>query len=324
MPPESKLIASAFRPIRRTISIGVSFVVAVASLVVIPRSTAQADALSLQPGVLTARTASGTTPFDATSFNVGTGTDAGTDANATNDVVRTGQLTNFRFDLSLNDPKAADPETHANYTLTTNALPLGFRWDSLPAVCTGAGSKIIGDGKTVSSQLICNLGAKTTGDAFFMSANVMTLNSAHNGDVFEVTATVKVDDTANTAASTGPKTYATSSPRWDLTKRYSGVAAYKLYPDRNGALKAGYVLRYNVGIKAPLGGGAEPLQLPLTISENISGISANAVFYDAGGPACAVNNAGGVLPYGSLAIGGSANTSVGDSGTDHGHDAQRH
>jgi uncharacterized repeat protein (TIGR01451 family) len=312
----------------RKIGIALVAALAVGTTTVVSTGTASAGPASLQPEMVISRVSSGATPWDATSFNPSTGTNAGTDSDAGNDIVRTGQLTNFRFDLNLNDPQAPDPELHGNYTVTMNPLPLGFIWDALPSVCTGAGSAITGDGKATQSKLVCNMGAKSTGDSFFMSGNVRALNSAHNGDSFQVSATVKVDDTTNTDAKQSVLTYATSSPRWDLTKRFSGVHSYTTFPDKTGVTKSGMVLRYNVGIKGPAGGGAEPLKEPIVIHDDISGVSPNAVFYPhapGSWDACLPNYWGGPLPYGSLAIYNDARYSVGNSGTvscPHAPDAQ--
>jgi uncharacterized repeat protein (TIGR01451 family) len=302
----------------RKIGAALIAVLSVGTSTVVSTGTALAGPASLQPEIVISRVSTGATPWDATSFNPSTGANAGTDADAGNDIVRTGQLTNFRFDLNLNDPQALDVEVHGNYTVTINPLPLGFIWDALPSVCTGAGSAVTGDGKASPSKLVCNMGAKSTGDSFFMAGNVRALNSAHNGDSFQLTATVKVDDTNNVDTKQSVLTYATSSPRWDLTKRFSGVQSYTTFPDKTGVTRSGMVLRYNIGIKGPAGGGAEPLKEPIVIRDDISGVSPNAVFYPyqpGTWDACLPNYWGGPLPYGSLSIYNDTQYAVGNSGT---------
>jgi hypothetical protein len=242
------------------------------------RIPALAGPLTTQPGISVQRVSTGAAPFDASTFDAIANTNAGDDANATNDVVRTSQLTTYLFDLNLIDSSAATTTPYDNFTVTTDPLPLGLAWSSLPTLCSGIGSAVTGNGKTVASRLVCNLGQRQTGSSFSFNASVYAYNTVANGSTFLVRGTAAVTGSTLTATSSSPVTKVTSAPRWDVVKRFYSAGAVVTFPDKTGTLKVGAYYRYFIGIKAPAG-GAEPLQLPLVIHEDIRGVTPNAVFY---------------------------------------------
>jgi hypothetical protein len=132
-----------------------------------------AGPMTTVPGITITKLFDGSAPFDTVA---GTGNDL----NGNNGVVRAGQGTGYKFDFSLNDPNAGTPTPYNNFTYTSDPLPLGFRFQSLPLVCTGAGSSLTGDGITIPQVMVCNMGTKNTGDVFSINATVFTLPTVVN------------------------------------------------------------------------------------------------------------------------------------------------
>jgi hypothetical protein len=222
------------------------------------------DASTTTPGLTVVKLFDGSTPFDASAGN-------GSDTSATNDIVRAGQATGYKFDLSLNDPAAATPTAYNNYTFTTDGLPVGFRWQAVPPLCSGAGSTITGDGLTAATKSIlkCNIGTKMTGDVFSVQAAVFTMPIVANNAVLSFNTTVTVDGTTNTVTKPAPQVTATTLPKIDLQK--SGAVSVG---SKNVGGVPGFVYAHGLGIK--LKPGSEVPALPLTLTDDISAINPNA------------------------------------------------
>ena len=268
-----------------------------------------ADASTTVPGIKITKLFDGTVPFDSNDLS-------GNDSSGNNNRVRAGQLVSYRFDFSINDPLASTPTPYQNISFTTTPLTLGYTWDKLPLFCSGVGSAITGDGITTPSVLICNSGTHSTGDAWSITANVRALPTLVDGSTFVFDATVKADTVPNTDKDTAPVITGTAAPKIDVQK---GSATWRGTKVIGG--KPGGVYTYGIGIK--LKPGSELPKLPITLTDDISGLGPTAQFYD-----CGLNGtyANGILyhspsfPYGKPGLwdnvnNGGLTTSVEDSGT---------
>jgi SdrD B-like domain len=227
-----------------------------------------ADATTTVPGITIVKLFDGSAPFDLAAGN-------GNDTGANNGIVRAGQVTAYKFDLSLNDPNAGTPTPYNNFKFISTPLPLGFRWQSLPLLCAGAGSAITGDGITTQSILTCNTGTKNTGDVFSVQAAVFTLPTVVNNTVLSFDATASVSGTANTVTSPAPEVVATVLPKIDVQK--SGA---QFFGSKNVGGVDGFVYAHGLGIK--LKPGSEIPTLPLTFTDDVSAINPNAKFIGCG------------------------------------------
>jgi uncharacterized repeat protein (TIGR01451 family) len=243
-------------------------IVAIATPFTLTSILVKAGPTSTVPGITISKLFDGTAPFDAAA---GTGNDT----IGNNDIVRAGQGTGYKFDLSLNDPNAGTPTPYNNYTFTTNPLPLGFRWQNLPLVCSGPGSALTGDGVTTQQVMVCNMGTKNTGDVFTLNATVFTLPTVINNTTHAVGATVSVSGTTNTTNATGPVITATVKPKLDLQKSGAQFFGSKVVGGQPGGLWT-----FGLGIK--LKPGSEPPTLPITFQDDISAINPQAKLFSCG------------------------------------------
>jgi hypothetical protein len=255
-----------------------------------------ADSTTVQPDVVVTKISDGSTPFDIVAAN-------GNDISNNNNLVRNGDVTNYQFDFSLNDPAGGVQLPYSNYTMTTQPLPVGLRWQALPAGCTGTGSMLTGDGLTAATKsiMICNIGSFTAGNASQINASVTTLPIAPSGTQFNANAVVKIDGSANTGTNIGnpndttlnPLVTTTSSLKVDLVKTASNP--YNGAKVIDGQL--GFLFAHGLGIK--LKKGSEAPALPMTLTDDISSVSPNAKFVE-----CGVSNAatrwGFNAPWGKL------------------------
>lgn len=227
-----------------------------------------ADSSTTTPGITISKLFDGVAPFDSVAGN-------GNDTGNNNNIVRAGQITAYRFTLSLNDPLAGTPTPYSNFTFTSSPLPIGFRWQSLPLFCSGAGSAITGDGTTTPSILTCNTGTKNTGDVFVVNASVFTLPTVVNNTTLVFSAKTTVSGTTNNATADAPVVQATVLPKIDVQKSGSYFSGSKTI---DGV--PGYVFFNGLGIK--LKPGSESPTLPMTLTDDISSISPNAKFLGCG------------------------------------------
>ncbi len=224
--------------------------------------SSHADGNTALPGLAIVKLSDGTAPFDAAAG-------IGADTNATNGIVRAGDVAVLRFDNSLNDSTTATATTYQHLTITTSSLPLGFRFSGLPVECTASGSSLAGDGVVVASSMTCDMGAKDTGSAWSVTASVAALPTVAEGTVATVNATLTAQGVTTTAPASAPAITATSATKIDLQLGAPRPVGAKLV---NG--QAGYVYVYSLGLK--LKPGSEAPALPVVLSNDISGISPNA------------------------------------------------
>jgi uncharacterized repeat protein (TIGR01451 family) len=313
---KNQKLLSLSQNISKIINLG--FVRLFASILVLASTTmsisnlpAFADATTTTPGITIVKLFDGSAPFDAAAGN-------GNDTGNANDIVRAGQVTAYKFDLSLNDPNAGTPTPYTNFKFVSDPLPLGFRWQSLPLLCAGAGSAITGDGITTQSILTCNTGTKNTGDVFSVQAAVFTLPTVVNNTVLSFGATASVTGSTNTATSPAPEVVATVLPKIDVQK--SGA---QFFGSKNLNGVDGFVYAHGLGIK--LKPGSEIPTLPLTLTDDVSTINPNAKFVGCGVSGTQSSVLGGSWVYSlNMPLGktgqysawdNNVNNSVKDSGT---------
>jgi hypothetical protein len=255
-------------PVRLSKIIVASILAASLSLTGLSTLTSYADASTTIPGITISKLFDGVAPFDAVAGN-------GNDTGSNNDIVRAGQIAAFKFTLSLNDPLAGTPTPYNNFTFTSSPLPIGFRWQSIPLLCTGPGSSITGNGTTIPSVLTCNTGTKNTGDVFVVNASVFTMPTVINNTTLIFSANTTVSGSANTSTANAPVVQATVLPKIDVQKSGSYFAGSKTV---DGV--PGYIFFNGLGIK--LKPGSESPALPITLTDDISSISPNAKFLGCG------------------------------------------
>jgi SdrD B-like domain len=227
-----------------------------------------ADASTTTPGITIVKLFDGSAPFDSVAGN-------GNDTGNNNAIVRAGQVTAYKFELSLNDPNAGTPTPYNNFKFVSDPLPLGFRWQSLPLLCSGVASAITGDGITTQSVLTCDTGTKNTGDVFSVQAAVFTLPTVIDNSVLSFGAATSVTGSTNTATATAPVVTATVLPKIDVQK--SGA---QFFASKNIGGVDGFVYVHGLGIK--LKPGSEIPTLPLTLTDDVSAINPNAKFVGCG------------------------------------------
>ena len=128
-------------PLFRTVSAAVAIgVIAVAVLLPQPAVAAPSQVAA---GIL----ADGTPPFDGTSGG-------GTDANATNAIVRTNDSVQYNFQYNFDGGGAANP-------VIRSELPVGMSWLSVPTECSRAGSSVSAGPNGAATVLTCNLPSAT-------------------------------------------------------------------------------------------------------------------------------------------------------------------
>jgi uncharacterized repeat protein (TIGR01451 family) len=282
-------IQNIFRNLTPLLSFIAIFAVATPSSIV--PLLVKASPATTVPGITITKLFDGVAPFDAVAGN-------GNDTSNNNNIVRAGQITAFKFTLSLNDPLAGTPTPYNNFTFTSSPLPIGFRWQALPLFCSGPGSAITGDGKLTPSILTCNTGTKNTGDVFTVSASVFTMPTVINNTPLFYSATASVSGSTNTALANAPVVTATVLPKIDVQKSGSYFAGSRTV---DGV--PGYIFFNGLGIK--LKPGSESPALPMTLTDDISSISPNAKFLGCGvsGSLSPVTNAwyyGINMPLGKL------------------------
>ena len=221
----------------------------------IPTSNASTTA---QLGIAVVKLFDGTAPFDANDLS-------GNDSSVNNNRVRAGQLVSYKFNLSLNDPQAADPTPYNNVGFETSPLAIGYVWDRVPTFCSGSGSRITGDGVATFSVLECNTGTHKTGDAWNLTANVRALPTLIDGSTYTFNTTISANEVVNTTTVTSPIITGTSSPKIDLQKTGAVFSGTRVV---DGV--AGGVYNYGIGIK--LLAGSEIPSTPMTFTDDISGV----------------------------------------------------
>jgi SdrD B-like domain len=125
--------------------------------------------------------ADGSSPFDATTFDVTTATNGGNDASNTNGVVRVLDYMTYRVEVSLNNKN--DTNTVARVYLDTNQ-----EWNAVPASCLTTNVtpiSSISDLDTVAPGddkrlLICNFGNASEGTKFAVNATAQVTKNATN------------------------------------------------------------------------------------------------------------------------------------------------
>jgi uncharacterized repeat protein (TIGR01451 family) len=160
-------------------------------------SAAVADGTTATPQIVIQETQDGQPIYDPTA---GPGNDTG----GNNGVVRTNDLVTYSATMSINDPTAPTQTTFQHATATFAPLPLGFVWNSLPLDCSGANSKLSGDGVTTPSVLVCDFGAKTTGTTWNFKPAIKVLRTASSATPLAPTATLSATGMVKTATSAAP------------------------------------------------------------------------------------------------------------------------
>ena len=226
----------------------------------------------------------GTAPFDAVAG-------PGNDIDRNNGMVRAGNSTIYDLSMNLNDPTASAPTPYNNFTVTSSPLPLGFRWKMPPVCALNTASVITGDGITTPSILKCDLGTRSTGATFTIPVEVLTLPSVQDDAVLAFNITASADTVPNTGTSLAPTVIANVLPKIDINKTAPSYLSPKKINGVDGRLYS-----YGLGIKYKA--GSEVVKLPITLTDDISGISPNAKLVS-----CAINTPQNVnnLPVGSIA-----------------------
>jgi hypothetical protein len=243
---------------------------------IVVAAPASADGATTVPDVVITKIFDGLVPFDAA-------TGRGNDVARDNGLVRAGDLAGYRFDYSLNDPRATEPTPYDGVTMASEPLPLGFVFDALPATCTGRGSGVAGDGVKAPSVLTCNMETRITGQAWSMTAAVRALPTVVDGTNATVAGTISAADVAARRSDAAATITATSLPKLDIQKghpRFAGTATV------DGVL--GYRYVYPVGIKMKL--GSEVPALPITFTEDFTDLPRGTKFIGCGVSGEAINS----------------------------------
>jgi uncharacterized repeat protein (TIGR01451 family) len=287
------------------------------------------DVITLDPLAPSSNSQTGTTPFDATSFDPVALTNPGTDSSGTNHIVRTNDIISYDFQYNVNSAPGL------NITLTsTLGTYLGqpvANWTGVPAGC-GAGSAISNAGQT----LTCVIGAVAQGTAQDIVATAKVIVSAPNGAT--ITPSVTIDDPGNVGTipvtNTGywlnqsqqaPTTYdtITSVAKYNAMKQSTSakpvIEPYTYFGE--GGVQ-GYYIDFPVLVREGDGSavgqfGIAPAPSPITITDTLTP-GLNAILPAAN--ACGINGAGITLqnePYGAIGVVGAATAvnSVINSGT---------
>ena len=265
------------------------------------------------PTVVITKITDGTAPFDSVAG-------PGNDTDGNNGIVRAGNSTIYQLSMNLNDPTASVPTPYNNFTVTSSPLPLGFRWKMPPVCALNSASVITGDGITIPSVLKCDLGTRTTGVTFTIPVEVFTLPSVQDDAMLAFNMTANADTVPNLGTSLAPTVIANVLPKIDINKT---APAYISPKKINGV--DGRVYAYGLGIKYKA--GSEVVKLPITLTDDISGISPNAKLVS-----CTINTPQNVInlpagsiassqgyydqfPYNSIGVLNSSYYAVADSGT---------
>lgn len=281
------------------------------------------DIILLDPTV--SNSVTGTIPFDTSSGFVPPSTNPGTDASATDHIIRTNDTILYDINYSVNTAAATD------VVVTISLTPGLAIFTAIPTGC-GAGSSI-----STPDTLKCVVGAVAQSSTKDLQAAVKILSSASNNTVITPTVTITdVGDGATPVSKTGY--YTNSVTQSALGDTITSVAKYNAMKSTsvvkpvtegfiyNGGPLAdtpGYYVDFPILVRegdglAGSGVGIAQASSTLTMSDQLAGGGFGAIL-----DACYVNGAGpkriDKAPYGKIGVVAgatlAAKNTVVDSGT---------
>jgi uncharacterized repeat protein (TIGR01451 family) len=235
-------------------------------------------------------------------------TGTGCDYSANDGFVRTNDQIKYSIDYNINGGN------DTNVTIAST-VPAGFMWANLPGFCTGAGSALSANKRSIT----CNVGAKTSGTAESLQF-FLTVAGASNAATIAPTVTI-TGASGGTATAMAPVTTVTAAPRvsglMGFATRTINSGTFSLGPaSYNPALngfsgRVGFALLVdNTDGKARL--GHEGLSAPFSVDITISGSIPNARLFtlaEGGGSNC------GPAQMGNISAGNLPSDSVVNAGT---------
>lgn len=236
----------------------------------------------------------GSPTYDATTFSL-PNNNPGTDASATNNVVRAMDIIVYRIDVSVNDANATDDVITA-LTLDSGQLIQTQKWESIPSICISSGSSISPDKRTINCLL--EKATVNQGRNYTIIATARALNGLTQGQVANMTA-VTHSGLITSSATTSANVLITYGFKVDIEKSVPSSktpVAPDTYPDNyypdyaitKPPSTQGALVTYVIDVKSPPGGaklanssGTTTLYLKDTFIDNrpSAGSSSNGEIY---------------------------------------------
>lgn len=163
----------------------------------------------------------GSAPWDATSYNTGSGIDPGNDSSATNGIVRAMDTITYNWRVVWNTEAPQD-------TTITHTLPANMEWTSLPASCLTSWVSPISSISWDKRTITCNLGNLSVSTLYSVFAWARLLGGLVNNDTIVTNASVTASNGSGSITSNTVTTTVTSTVRIELEKNYSGYLYYHL------------------------------------------------------------------------------------------------
>ncbi|HWI32552.1 MAG TPA: SdrD B-like domain-containing protein [Microbacterium sp.] len=247
----------------RTFAAALTALLLVAALIVAPATSASAATLTLSA---TRSSSGGSADAASTCPTQGTPTPdshcAGYDTStlAIDQIVRTGDNANVRFDFSID---AADTGVVLTSTLPLFGANPAAVWTSIPAACA-SGSTRTNANRTLNCVIASPAGA-TDGS---VTANLQMAPAAQDGFTFTVQATIDSNGSAPVASTGGATFTSSNAPFWNLNKTMSRNVLPAPFAYNSPTGEAGFAVPSTTGVQPGRVGGYSPLQGPVTWIEN--------------------------------------------------------
>jgi len=165
--------------------------------------------------------ADGNAPFDPSTYNPTLHTNTGSDASATNNIVRAGQYIDYQVQVSISDEWA----TNIVYSHT---LPVGFTWNQspFPIGCLTSGVTPLSSITNAGRTLVCNIWDTPTPGTLSVDLRVDVALATANDTAIRLGWTLDSDEIVPVTAIDAPEVIVTKTPEWvylypqiDLKKR---------------------------------------------------------------------------------------------------------
>lgn len=250
--------------------------------------------------------ADGTSPFDGTTYDPVGGTNSGTDASATNGIVRNSDVVTYRMEANLNGTNSDNLTFNLSLSSEQEVI-------SIPALClTTRPSGTLSPVSSLSGNkrnLTCNTGVVQEGTTVRVDVLARVKPTTPNGAVLNANLTVTANG-ASPASANLVSVIATGRPVYDISL-INANPTFGTYDYGSGNVP-GSIVTWGVAIKYVK--GSETLQngnIELTMNVTNTGADNNTVVLD-----CGHFNNFKNMPYGSVGLTPEATNlnSVEDSG----------
>ena len=272
---------------------------AVGAPVALPSVQAAADDYSAELAIIDGYPTTGAGSFDGTTASPvpALTTNAGTDANGTNDVVRVGDITTYNWSVTLNDeigrpdPPPLDDLIFEQIITPADGANLEVTIDLTQCEGTSPSSQVLYD-TPASGQITvrCNIGlVQGTGEQIIIEVNVKATLDSPNGSNFSSAQRVyraldndpgQVDPQVTPGSDGSPidPIYITASPKWDIAKSNSSQSLTAR--TFNGVADTpGYDIAYDIRIQSP-SPGSSALAQPISVDDSMTFLKSIAPLSD--------------------------------------------